>query len=425
MFFSCSTDDGENVKEGEKSPPEEEEIPSQEYAGVVTVFNSEKIKDGYLLVTDAANNRVFLMEKEFSEIVYEWELPAAVGNDSQVLEDGSLLIALKDSNPSVEFGGYGGRIVIINPDDQLEWDYIVSDNQQLAHHDIEMLPNGNVLILVWELKSSFDLVYNGYTGNEEIIYAEKIIEVNPKTNDIVWEWNVWDHLVQDQDPSAKNFGSVEDSSHRVNINYVDHLAEGLYNGDIFHANGLEYDQEKDLIFLSVNFFSEVWVIDHSTSTAEAKTGKGGNYGKGGDLVYRFGNPAAYNNTAGERLFYHNHHPNLVPGENNLLVFANGIPAVDAHSVVYELKMPETYDLQKGQDNEPEVVWSFTNEELFSAKVSGAVRLPNGNTLITEGTSGYWEVTESGEIVWRFEGEGFFWRGYHFEKDNPSLQPLGL
>jgi hypothetical protein len=430
FFISCSEDEP-FLPDEEKNPPEEEvveeEDSSLEFAGTVVSYNSEKVEDALVLINDAGTNRVYLIEKEKSEILYEWALPAGIGNDAELLEDGSLVVALMADDPAYSFGGYGGRIVQISPGGELLWDFHYSDEVNLAHHDIEVLPNGNVLILAWEKKSGNDLTENGFTGDDGVVYAEKIIEVNPETNKVVWEWNSWDHLIQDEDPSALNYGVIEDNPERINLNYQDYLKEGSYNGDIFHANGLEYDEKNDLIYLSVNFFSEVWVIDHSTTTNEAKTGSGGNYGKGGDLVYRFGNPAAYNNTQGERMFYHNHHPNLVEGGKSFLIYSNGIPSVDAHSVVYELELPQTFELTKKTNNELPVKWSYRHEDLFSAKVSGAERLPNGNTLITEGTYGLWEVTGSGEIVWKFEGEDgvFLWRGYHFSKEDVAIKNLGV
>lgn len=425
FMISCSKD--EPLKEeGVKILPveEETEVP-EKFAGSVVLYQAAKVDDSYVLVNDAVNNRVYLMEKEKSEILYEWDLPSGIGNDAELLQNGNLLVALTATNPEYTFGGYGGRIAIISPEGDLLWDYQYSDEVNLAHHDIEMLSNGNVLILAWEKKSMYDLEINGYVGEDEVIYAEKLLEINPANNEIVWEWNSWDHLIQDQNSDALNFGIIKDHPQRINLNYKDHLSEGSYLGDIFHANGFEYDEERDLIYLSVNYFSEIWVIDHSTTTIEARKDTGGNFNKGGDLIYRFGNPAAYNNPEGERTFFHNHFPNLVPGKNNLLVYSNGIPSNDAHSIVYELKLPEDYNLEPNMDNELEVVWSFNHPDLFSAKVSGAKRLPNANTLITEGTSGFWEVTNSGEVVWKFEGEGFFWRGYNYEKDSDAIMNLGL
>ena len=49
-----------------------------------------------------------------------------------------------------------------------------------------------------------------------------------------------------------------------------------------------------------------------------------------------------------------------------------------------------------------MVWSYRNANFFSTNISGAQRLPNGNTLITEGAPGrLFEVTREGEIVWEY------------------------
>jgi hypothetical protein len=134
---------------------------------------------------------------------------------------------------------------------------------------------------------------------------------------------------------------------------------------------------------------------------------------------------AYNNTHGERLFFNNHFPNLLSGNanGNILIFSNGQDK--EQSTVYELKLPNTYSLQVNQDNEPDVVWSFTDPELYSAKVSGAVRLPNGNTMITEGDFGVWEVTSNKEVIWKFSTPGFFWRAYHYDKTSEAVLNLNL
>jgi len=425
-LYSCQSDD-DFQSEIEKEEEKEEVIVdpvATDFAGNVLIFKQEKVEDGYVLVNDASNNRVYMMEKKDSEILYEWNLPSGIGNDAELMENGNLLVALTVEDPAYTFGGFGGRIAIISPSGELLWDYTYSTDVNLAHHDVEMLPNGNVLFIAWEKKSEEDLVAVGYSGEFNSVFAEKILEIDPTSNQIVWEWNVWDHLVQDGDNLVDNYGVVSDFPEKININYVDPLKDGDYKGDIFHANALEYDAENDLIYLSVNYYSEVWVIDHSASQSEVSTSAGGNYGKGGDLVYRFGNPEAYNNI-GERMFFHNHNPNLVPGGNSLLVFSNGLPAIDPHSTVYELEIPAKFELKANQENNLKVKWSFSDQDLFSAKVSGAYRLPNGNTLITQGTFGFWEVTESKEVVWKFDGEGFFWRGYPYQKTSDAIINLGL
>ena len=181
----------------------------------------------------------------------------------------------------------------------------------------------------------------------------------------------------------------------------------------------------DILYISVNYFSEIWAIDHSTTISEASGSSGGNYNKGGDLLYRFGNPSTYNNTLGTRTFYNNHFPNLlengVPGAGNILVYGNSGPDGLAQSTVYEMKLPEPLSLLPNTNNEPVIIWSFTDEELGFRRISGADRLVNGNTLICEGDFGMWEVTTDGEIVWKYESEGSSWRAYGYELGSPALE----
>ena len=261
---------------------------------------------------------------------------------------------------------------------------------------------------------------------EEDIFPESIIEINPTTNQIVWEWRSMNHLVQDFDETKDNFGVVSEHPELINLNYTTSInATADTKGDIMHANAIAYDEVNDVVLLSVNFFSEVWVIDHSTSTEEAKGSTGGNYNKGGDLIYRFGNPEAYENEEGNRLFRNNHFPNLLKGEDQgkLLIFSNG-NGLD-QSTVFELELPTEYALEANTNNEPRVTWSFTDPNLYSAKVSGAVPLSNGNILITEGDYGFWEVTREKEVVWKCNSQGFFWRGYNYSKTAPEILSLGL
>jgi hypothetical protein len=137
----------------------------------------------------------------------------------------------------------------------------------MAHHDTEMLPNGNILMLVWGKIEKQDVKKYGYKSEMDI-YPERIVEVNPKTNEIVWRWDSMDHVIQDKDPKARNYGDVAKKPEKIDLNYAD-----SQSGMIMHANGLVYDKKNDLIYLSVYNFSEVWAIDHSTTKEEVKTGK--------------------------------------------------------------------------------------------------------------------------------------------------------
>ncbi|MBT8238235.1 MAG: aryl-sulfate sulfotransferase [Croceitalea sp.] len=429
--MSCSEDDTPQNDEDVivEEPNDNQEGTDNEDSeiileGVVEIIKSDQIDDNYVLVNDAAAGRAFIMDKQ-ARLVYEWPLTNRLGNDVFLLPNGELLACLKPSNPFMNLGGQGGILQLVAPDGFVNWEFEYSSSEKETHHDAELLPNGNILAMVWERISAETAVEAGFMLNEDV-FPETIIEIDPATNEIVWEWRSWDHIIQNHDANKANFGQIADHPELIDINYVPNSDSSIeIKGDIMHANGIAYDEENDVILLSVNFFSEVWAIDHSTTTEEARDHSGGNYGKGGDLIYRFGNPQAYGNTVGERLFYNNHFPNLLKGENQgkMLVFSNGKGF--EQSTVYELELPQAYNLQANTNNELNVTWSFTDPELYSLKVSGAVPLPNGNILITEGDFGLWEVSRENEVVWKCNIQGFIWRGYSYSKDGPEMQAIGL
>jgi hypothetical protein len=386
----------------------------------VLVFDSEKVHNNLSLLVKNASLTSLLVDK-MGNTVFEWAFETKLGNDFELMPDGKSIGMFKRTDPVISFGGYGGIVKIFDENGTESWSYDYINGDDIAHHDVEMLPNGNVIFLVWEEIDAAEVQASGVDFNSNI-YTETLIEVNPSTNQVVWKWNSWDHIIQNHDSNAPNYGSISDNPQRININYNINS-----NGDFMHANGISYDTAKDVIYISVNYFSEVWVVDHSTTISEASSSLGGNYNKGGDLLYRFGNPMAYNNSSGTRTFYNNHFPNLlkngVPGAGNMLVYSNLGPDGLEQSSVYEMMLPDPFSLLPNTNNEPTLVWSFTDEDLYFSKISGADRLLNGNTLICEGDFGMWEVTPDGEIVWKYESDVRVWRAYGYELGSHALEYL--
>ena len=73
-----------------------------------------------------------------------------------------------------------------------------------------------------------------------------------------------------------------------------------------HANGIDYNADLDQIVLSFREVSEFWVIDHNTTTEEAA-------GPAGDLLYRWGNPEAYDRgKPADRQLFFQHDAKWVP-----------------------------------------------------------------------------------------------------------------
>jgi hypothetical protein len=386
----------------------------------IEVYNDDLLENGYVLAVENGSTKSYLLNKEGYK-VYEWTFEDNLGNDLEILPNGKLLGMFKSNNPEIAFGGYGGILKILNADGTTDWEYTYQTPNTIAHHDAEMLPNGNVLFIAWERITSEEAAQAGVDTTTTDIFPEVLVEINPSNNQIVWEWHSFDHIIQDKFDSLPNFGNVSNNPQLVDFNF-----DVIDNGDLMHANGIDYDEAKDVIYLSVNYYHEVWVIDHSTTTAEAATNSGGNYNKGGNLLYRFGNPEAYKNTQGQRIFYSNHFPNLLegnePGAGNILVYGNGI----SQSTVFELDLPDVFSLLPNTNNEPTIVWSFTDPDLYFGRVSGAVRLRNGNTLIAEGDYGFWEVTPNNEVVWKYNGNGsIFWRCYDYLPNDDSIINLDL
>ncbi|WP_250434831.1 aryl-sulfate sulfotransferase [Hanstruepera flava] len=413
VFLSgCNNDDDFSIN----NQPEPIELSPN-----VEVYNSNLVENSYVFAIENGGTKSYLLDKAGFK-VYEWELDTRLGNDLEILPDGRLIGMFKVNDPIFTFGGGGGIVKILNIDGSVDWEYEYASENYIAHHDVELLPNGNVMFLVWERIPMNEAIAAGVNTNHDI-FTETLIEVNPTSNQIIWEWHSFDHIIQDQFPALPNFGNLTNNPNLININY-----NIIDNGDIMHANGIDHDPLNNVIYISVNYYSEVWVIDHSTTTAQAATSEGGNYNKGGDLLYRFGNPETYNNV-GERLFYNNHFANIlennVPGNGNVLIYMNGSHI--EQSTVYEFEMPSALELTPNVNNEPTVVWSFTDDNLFYGRISGAVRLQNGNTLICEGDYGFWEVSPLGEIAWKYSGDDgtSFWRCYNYNLNDSAVTSLGL
>ena len=341
-------------------------------------------------------------------------------------------------------GGAGGGVQKVTWDGTITWDFRYNTNGDLSHHDIKVLPNGNVIMIAWETKTRAQGIAAGrnpntITGNT--FMPDHVIEVKPTgptSGDIVWEWHAWDHLIQDYDSSKANYGVVGDHPELIDINYG---AFFMSTNDWLHTNSIDYNPQFDQILLSVHNFDEIWVIDHSTTTQEAAGHSGGRYGKGGDLLYRWGNPQAYRagDSSDQRLFWQ-HDAQWIksgcPGAGHILVFNNGVGRPGGqYSSVDEFIPPMdpqgNYTYTPGTAYGPEQdSWVYTAKNpfaLFSMILSGAQRLPNGNTLICNCVTGiFYEVTPEKEIVWQYANNFHCVNLLHLDKkDVPNAKKYAL
>jgi hypothetical protein len=366
------------------------------------------IEEDMILYVPMQSKYTYLIDKN-GTIAHTWASNYYPGESVYLLDDGSILLTIK---LSLQGGGAGGGVQKITYDGMLVWNYRYYTSNYLSHHDIEILPNGNILMIAWESKTRAEAIAAGRDPNKisgNGVRPDHIIEVKqtgPSTGEIVWEWHVWDHLIQDFDETKDNYGVIGEHPELIDINF------GTSNSDWLHTNSIDYNEEFDQILLSVHNFNEIWVIDHSTTTEEAAGHTGGNSGKGGDILYRWGNPVAYHaGISNDRKFFGQHDARWIdtgcPGEGNILVFNNGggRPGPDYTSIdeiVPPVDDSGNYSLEAGQAYDPEEqIWIY-NTNFFAYYVGGAQRLPNGNTIICNGPAGkFIEVTPEKIIVWEY------------------------
>lgn len=389
-------------------------VSSQNTVGAL--INTGDALNGYTLFT--VGKETYLINN-CGEVVNQWTSNYK-GFNGYLLENGNLLRMAQMDNPgNIAIPGVAGRIELFDWDGNIVWEYDFNTNTRIQHHDIFPMPNGNVLVLSAIIISDTEAIQMGrnpanLTGTQ--LYMEQVVELEPVgTNDAntVWQWDIKDHLIQDFDNTKDNFGLVSENPQLLDINFLG-LSDG--NANWLHINSLQYNAELDQIILSARHLSEIYIIDHSTTTEEAVTNSGGTYQKGGDLLYRWGNPMVYKQgTVNDQILDGQHFPYwIVEGytdEGKIILFNNGFtrPA-PGFSEVFILTLPESspgfYDYIANTaygPNVPDYIYTApVKTDFFSPIMSGAQRLPNGNTLICEATSGnLFEIDSNENIVWQY------------------------
>ena len=391
---------------------------------------SEEIAESYYLYSPLKSTETYLMKTD-GTTVFTWQSAYTPGNAVYLLNNGNILRTGNIRSEVFDAGGAGGIVQEIAPDSSIVWEYKYANAQVQLHHDIAQLPNGNILMIAWELKTEAEAIAAG--RNPDLLGAgelwpDHVIEVNPATKQIVWEWHVWDHLVQEYDASKSNYGVVAEEPGLINLNFTARQA----SADWTHINAIDYNAALDQILLSVHGFNEVWIIDHSISSEEAA-------GTAGNLLYRWGNPQAYGaGSAEDQQFFGQHNAQWIlngyPGADNILVFNNGNKRIRKYSSVDEIVPPlnadGSYSMDSGIVFGPDApIWSYTAEirnDFYADSISSAQRLSNGNTLICNGPAGlFFEVTTYGETVWQYDYGSPVFRVTAISADHPALSELDL
>ena len=405
-------------------------------------YKASKAYEGYTLFSPMFSDKTYLIDM-LGNVVHVWEHKGdppglhyillenghILGNTRQKMEPGAAKKPMGKPKPNpnpnkgLNFGGGAKGLMELDWDGNVVWQWIPGPDEGSLHHDFARLPNGNTMTNAWEHVSKEETIAGGRNPKqttERGIATDVIYEINPGGK-VVWKWNGWEH---------RGMNSQKHLDPNMITNVLPQYRFG--NPDWLHFNTIDYDPATDRILVDSREFGELYIIDHKT----------------GEIVYRWGNPSAYGagdpptfTTTGDQILFGPHDAHWIkeglPGAGNILIFNNGWarPPVTYSSIV-EMN-PKT----------GETVWEYKakSENSFSSHhISGAQRLPNGNTFICSGNHGHmFEVTKKGEVVWEyinpvtsggiknwfddvgFQANNMVFRAHRYGPDYPGLKGRDL
>ena len=462
----------------------------------VLQYNPDKAYNGYTLFCTLGSTTHYLIDMK-GNVVHTWECETGPGLYGYLMEDGVLLrgssdnaaAGAADTSKLLSSGGSASGVQEIQWDGTVTWDWDYYSADSRRHHDFRKIWNNilneyTYISIEWARLNGDDALALGANpayASEWAATATReegwspcgIVEINANKQ-VIWRWNFADHCVQNFDPTndggtfvdaagvtraGPTYGDPEDYPGKLNTNgltYGDtkHVPVNDWN----HCNSLDYNQDLDHIVINAKHWSEFYVIDHGAtfvSATDADANIAAARSDDGDFLYRFGNPAAYNqgdpagyHTEGHQQMYASHDIQWIggansaydaselPGAGNFLIFDNGTWCTNmTHSEVLEIDggwngtayvnppdagyLPNhggsyggvgaaSYNLSN------QVAWYYRSRYMNSFAgmfISGNQRLPNGNTLIMSGPTGHiFEVTSGDplgtpavqpEVVWEY------------------------
>jgi arylsulfotransferase ASST len=312
-------------------------------------IDAERASAGLTLFTPMfGDGTVYLIDLE-GNVAHTWKMPYPPGLYGYLTEKGTLFYNGKIPNGT--FLGKapfkGGAALEADWNGKVLWEVRHPNH----HHDGRLLKNGNVLLLcATELPQDFARrVQGGRAGTEEKgrMWADYLVEMT-KDGRTVWEWRTWEHL----DPAKDAITALQDD-----------------RSEWTHGNAVLELPDGNLL-VSFRNISSIIMIDRQT----------------GKIVWKLG-PLPLSGQ---------HAPSLLPN-GNLLIFDNGPHRLE-HSLPFS-RVIEVNPVTK------EIVWKYQEGILpnfYSPRNSNAQRLPNGNTLVNEGSFGrFFEVSPEGEVVWEY------------------------
>jgi hypothetical protein len=301
------------------------------------INDKDRATPGYTLFSPLGLKKTHIIDMN-GTVVHEWDLPGVPGNYAHLLPNGNLLAAVHIPEGPKGLAAKGGRMIELDWDGKIVWEHI----DEMQHHDVRRLPNGNTVYIGWELydDATAARVGGGVPGTEkpEGMYGDIVREIDPGGN-LVWEW------LSSKDQEIEKYPMIS----------VAHRSEFCHANSICPTPSGDY-----LVNWRTNYLMAI--IDRETK--------------------------AFKWEHQDKSFGSQHDVQVIEN-GNILFFANDANVAargpDVGSRIIELD-PET----------KEIVWQYKAKpgfSFFSWFISGCQRLASGNTLICQGVGGrLFEVT---------------------------------
>ena len=316
--------------------------------------------------------------------------------DENQYQDGITLLDYESLNFSAAIDKFGNPVWFSNNDN-------FSLNRILA---TQFLDNGNIVgfapgigyefnlnsDIVFETSNEFDIHHSIHKTNRDTYFfidaeiqahpcpeecdpeypdiiswlGDRFIEVDSSGN-IIWEWSTFDFLSLDE----------------YNPKWVDiWMAQWDFGGnptfDWTHSNSVYYDEELDIVFISIRNLSRVTAIDYNTK----------------QILWNMGVPDFMETVYFDDSFDFSHqHSVQVTNDKNIIFFDNGRDKIPELSRCVEISYNENL--------EAELIWEhILPPEMLTLSRGECDRLNNSNTLISAGRTGnVIEVNSNNETVW--------------------------
>ncbi len=375
------------------------------YPTGTTIYQPEKAWNGYTVLSALGTPAVIVLDMN-GHVVKRWDgFDLVSGGPARVLPGGVVVAPQGNAMPNLEslalvaedFAGKElwrfDRGESIERGGKREWSWRQHHDWQLSdfpagYYSPRFTPGlAGASVLLLTHASRIDPAIA-----DVMIDDDRLIELDP-AGKVAWEWRAGDHVGEFR-LTAPMRSAIRRLAKRDGYDWL-HINSAAWLGPNkwFAAGDKRFDPRN--VIISSRQASLIAIV--------ARNGK---------VVWQLGPDSMASPEAralGQVIGQHNVTmiPEGLPGAGNLLLFDNGgaagygdpSPISPNGDTIYQRATSRVLEIDPVT---LALVWSYAAPNFYSFNISGAQRLPNGNTLITEGTTGrVFEVTPEKAIVWEY------------------------